>query len=50
MVVIKVAIISDIHGNSIALGPNLTIRFEATTNERIEEIKNEFLEVIEKNR
>jgi len=31
-------------------GPNLTVRFEATTNERLEEIKNEFLEVIEKNR
>ena len=31
-------------------GPNLTTRFEATTLERLEEIKNEFLNVIEKSR
>lgn len=31
-------------------GPNLTTRFEATTLERLEEIKNEFLNIIEKSR
>ena len=29
-------------------GPNITARFEATTKERLEEIKNEFEELIKK--
>ena len=30
-------------------GPNITVRFEANTKERLEEIKNEFIEQLEKN-
>lgn len=30
-------------------GPNITVRFEANTEDRLEEIKNEFLEQLEKN-
>lgn len=29
-------------------GPNLTLRFEATTEERLEELKNEFMDIIKK--
>lgn len=31
-------------------GPNITVRFEATTEERLEELQNEFLDVIEASR